>query len=144
MSLITADHVHVLATNETDAHRMEQEVQAAGGRVSRTTIWKGVVPEGSYMPIDEYTRMSTPEFFFLRKANEYPHDLAVTIGNELCGYYATQITVPSLPDWYWESIPEQRTTKAKLTAYLQQCPNAPECQHALQILDEVEDGRMMP
>lgn len=141
---IATDNLHVLATCEEDARLMEAQVQANGGTVARTTIWKGVVPEGSYMDIGDNMRMSTPEFFFLRKANEMPIDIAILLGTELCGLYATCLTVSDFPVWYWESIPEQRTTKAKLEAYLLQCPDAPECKHALKVLAEVVDGQTMP
>lgn len=143
-AIANMEHVHVLATSEEEARLMERQVVAEGGNLTRTTIWQGVVPEGSYMDICEGVRMSTPEFFFLRKSNELPFRTAIALGTELCGLYATHLTCSDFPIWYWESIPEQRTNKAKLEAYLLQCPDAPECQRALKVLAEVEDKQYMP
>ena len=143
-AIAAMEHVHVLATSEEEARMMEAQVVAEGGNLTRTTIWKGVVPEGSFTDIGDNMRMSTAEYFFLRKANELPFEVAVLLGTELCGLYATCLTVSDFPIWYWESVPEQRTTKAKLEAYLLQCPDAPECQRALKVLAQVEDGKEMP
>ena len=138
------ESIHILATSEEEARLMEAQVIAEGGTLRRTTIWKGVVPPNSFINIDAYTRMSTPEYFFLRKCNTMPYEGAVVLGNELCGYYTTKLTCPDYPIWYWEALNEPRTTKAKLEAYLRQCEDAPEVQLALDILPHVEDGRAMP
>jgi hypothetical protein len=138
--LLSMNHVHLIATSNDEADRMEANVKAAGGHVTRTTVWHGVVPEGSYTQIDECTRMATAEFFFLRKCAQLSDSLAVALGTELCGYYATSYTIPSLPAYAVVPMDEQRTTKDKLRAYLNQCPDAPECQHALDILDAVKEG----
>lgn len=136
--------VQILATNETEAAVMQASAEAQGSRVTGTAIWTGVIPPHSYVMLDEYTRMSSPEFFFLRKANELPFEEAVSLGNELCGLYATARTCPDFPFWYWESIPEQRTNVETILAYLLQVPDAAECQVALKVLAYVEDGRTMP
>ena len=134
----------ILATSETEAQYMSQRAEAQGSRVTGATVWRGVIPPNSYVEIDEHTRMSTAEFFFLRKANELPFEEAVSLGNELCGLYATARTVHDFPFWYWESIPEQRTSVEKILEYLLQVPGAVECQVALKVLAYVEDGRTMP
>lgn len=145
MSAITeSSRVHILATNEDEAKLMEQNVISQGGKLGHTTIWRGVVPPNSFTQIDEYTRMSTPEYFFLRKCAEFNDDIARCIGNELVGYYATCYTRPDLPVYGIVQLDKQRTTKARLRAYLLQCPDAPECQHALEILDTMDEGMPFP
>ena len=121
-----------------------QAAALMGAHVTGTLVWEGIIPPNSYMWIDAYTRMSTPEFFFFRKANQIPEAEAIALGDELCGYYATSATKSDFPSWYWESIPEQRTTKELINAYLQPVADTDEGKQALAILAKVTDGKEMP
>ena len=136
--------VQILATSETEAEIFTAGAEQAGMQVTGALIYTGIIPPNSYMWIDPYTRMSTPEFFFFRKANQLPEAEAIALGDELCGYYATSATKSDFPSWYWESIPEQRTTKNLINAYLQPVANTPEGKQALAILAKVTDGKEMP
>lgn len=105
--------------------------------------WNGPVPNGSFMKINSYVRMSTPEYFFLRMANGMPFDTAVKIGMELCGKYATSLTRPDLKDDY-VFLMEPRTTKERIAAYLEQIIDTEEGKKALDVLECVVESASTP
>ena len=138
------DVVQVLASSDVEAAAMAAQAELQGAQVVSAHVWTGIIPPNSFIDIAPNTRMSTPEYFFFRKANSLPEEEAVAIGNELCGYYASSLTRPDLPSWYWAAIPSQRTTKALLAEYLAPVAETAEGKKALHVLSLVVDGREMP
>lgn len=105
--------------------------------------WSGPEPDGSFVSIDRDVRMSTPEFFFLRRANTLPFAEAAQVGMELCGKYRTKLTCPSIGD-RWDFLVEPRTTKKKIHRYLSQIKDTEEGKKALGVLSMVEDNSCTP
>lgn len=104
--------------------------------------WNGPEPDGSFM-YGKCFRMSTPEFFFLRRANMLPFAQAAEIGMELCAKYRTKLTCPSIGDGY-DFLFEPRTTKKKIRHYLSQIEDTKEGKKALDVLSAVEDNSCTP
>ena len=137
------DSYVLLARDEDEARRMRQanEAREDGHAIRGVTLWGGPVPPvGSYEHIDEYTRMSTAEFYFLRKANTLDVTDAIAMGNELCGYYATKLSRIDLAPGVVIEVTQPRTTTARLREYLAQVADTPEGRRALCVLAHVEDG----
>jgi len=131
------------ARDREEADNMREAYEARGGEhaISGVTLWDGPVPPvGSYEHIDEFTRMSTAEFFFLRKANTLSTRDAVALGNELCGYYATRLSRPDIAPGIVLEVMRPRTTTARLREYLAQVADTPEGRRALCVLAHVEDN----
>ena len=85
-------NIEILATSEDEAAYMKDLAQANGRHVRGVSVWDGPIPDGSFETISGTTRMSTPEYFFLRKSNQLPFAKAIMMGMELCGKYRTLLT----------------------------------------------------
>jgi hypothetical protein len=88
-------------------------------------------------------RMSTPEYYFLRRANTDDERTAIAIGDELTGHYRTSLTCHDLDESVIEAC-KPRTTVTKLRAYLTQIHDTPEGARALNVLELVHEGRDEP
>jgi len=104
--------------------------------------WNGPEPNGSFV-YGKCTRMSTPEFFFLRRANTLPFAVSAQIGMELCGKYRTKLTCPSVGDG-WHFLLEPRTTVKKIRRYLDQIADTDEGKKAIDVLSRVVDESCTP
>lgn len=132
------DDYVILASSEEEAQAMRERAEESGATVRGVTVWTGPVPEeGSFEYISPTTRMSTPEYFFLRKANTLPDADAIATGDELCGYYATHLTRPDLAPGEVIPIDEPRTSVERIRAYLAQVEDTPEGKRALDIINRV-------
>ena len=136
--------VILLGTLGSDVDKMETVAVENGDNVIGKKVWEGPTPEGSFVNIGGPKNMSTPEFFFLRMANELPFVDAVRVGMELCGKYATNLTRMGLEDGKYDFLIEQRTTKEKIGAYLLQAYYTEEGRKAIEVLDMVVDGSASP
>ena len=109
--------------------------------------WDGPVPEGSYRRNCNDKLVSTPEFLFLRRANELTLPEAVLVGNELCGFFISAgvpaCELPKPADNYFVLF-DFRTYKGKLRAYLDTIKDTPEGKRALEVLDYVAEGCANP
>lgn len=131
----------VLGFSEEMVRLFEERAKADGIEVTGRKVWTGPVPErGSYMLVDEHVTMSTPEFFFLRKANELDDFDAVMLGFEMCGHYQTHASCPDIPEGEVEGRDEPQTCVSDLLNYLWQVHDTPEGERAIGILSEVADG----
>ena len=137
------DDVQILAPSREAANAMMAAAREDGQSVRGVSIWEGPVPEGSFRQLSPTMRMSTPEFFFMRKANELPLACAVDLGNELCGRYRTPITSQDLDEGY-EYFTQSRTTKARIRKYLRGGHGTRECKRAKRVLRYVADDCCSP
>ena len=64
------EEVEILAPSREAADYMAAAAEQEGHSVRGISIWEGPIPEGSFRQLSPHMRMSTPEFFFMRKANE--------------------------------------------------------------------------
>lgn len=127
------ESIEIVAKSELEGSCMAKSAEMSGRKVRGVTVWDGPVPEGSFAFISPTMRMSTPEYYFLRKANELPLPEAVGAGLELCGKFRTKLTQYDLVDNYdYVRIP--RTTKAKLSKYLRGCADTKEGRRAKRVL----------
>ncbi|MDO4797448.1 MAG: hypothetical protein Q4A01_05440 [Coriobacteriales bacterium] len=139
----TIHNVEILAADEESGRHMKAFAEHEGRYVRNVSIWDGPTPEGSYADIGPTMRMSTPEFFFLRKANQLPFADAVSMGNELCGKFRTSCTQYSLTDGY-DFLAKPRTNKARLRKYLRGARGTKECKRAKRVLRYVVDECSSP
>ena len=136
--------VKILATNELEAEILAHNATAHGAKVTGTEIWTGPIPAyGSFIDLDEHTRMSTAEYFFYRKANQLPFEEAVALGEELVGYYATNLTRPDVDEGYVVQV-DKRTTIINIFEYLLQVANTTEGCKAFDVLLSITEGKVMP
>ena len=133
------DTIQILARNEHEAEIMTARAANAGQQVRGVTIWDGPIPDHSYEVISPFMRMSTPEFFFLRKANELSFPEAVRLGIELCGKYRTKITQYDRAEGY-DFLCEPRTSKKRIRKYLRGAHAFKEGKRAERVLRSVVDG----
>ena len=137
------EDVEILAPSREAADFMAAAAEEEGHNVRGVSIWEGPVPEGSFRQLSPHMRMSTPEFFFMRKANELPLARAVDLGNELCGRYRTSNTSQDLDDTY-EYFTQPRTTKAHIRKYLRGGQGTRECKRAKRVLRHVTNDCCSP
>lgn len=116
---------------------LRSRMESKGIKVSGSNIWDGPIPDGSFVALSPSMKMATPEFFFLRKANQLPFDEAVALGDELTGLYETRLTTYSMPEGEMSPLSEPRITKIELYAYLWQIDDTDEGKRALEVLDKV-------
>lgn len=137
------DSIEILATSDEEAERMSDAARGNGQRVRGVSVWDGPVPPGSYEDISSSMRMSTPEYFFLRKANQLPFALAVCLGMELCGKYRTALTQYDRGKGY-DFLMQPRTSKADVRRYLREIRNTKEGKRAKRVLRYVTDECASP
>ena len=106
-------------------------------------IWNGPIPSGSYYHLGNHVKMATAEYFFLRVANERKFQDAVRAGNELCGRYATRLTVSDCDDEY-VILPKARTSTGKIRRYLSEIRGTDAGRRALRVLECVTDNACEP
>lgn len=139
------ESVQILAKSEDEATLMSMAAKATGNVVRGQTIWTGPVPErGSFTWVRSNIRMSTPEYFFLRKANTLGIIDAAILGMELCGKYRTSITSPDMPEDKYEFLTDTRTSTAVIRDYLMQIKGTPEYERAIKVLNLVSDRCASP
>ncbi len=136
-------NIEILATSEDEAAYMKDLAQANGRHVRGVSVWDGPIPDGSFETISGTTRMSTPEYFFLRKSNQLPFAKAIMMGMELCGKYRTLLTQFNRDEGY-DLIKTPRTTKDVIKHYLSDIRNTKEGKRARRILRYVEDECSSP
>lgn len=137
------EEVEILAPSREAADYMAAAAEQEGHSVRGISIWEGPIPEGSFRQLSPHMRMSTPEFFFMRKANDLPLAQAVNLGNELCGRYRTALTSQDLDEDY-EYFAHPRTTKARIRKYLRGAHGTRECKRAKRVLRYVSDECCSP
>lgn len=142
--LETLSDIEILATNESEGEFMSTVAQKCGKHVRSVSVWNGPIPDGSFETISDNTRMSTPEYFFLRKANQLPFPEAVALGIELCGKYRTSLTQYNHDDDTYDFIRSPRTTKESLRYYLHDIRNTKEGKRAKRVLRYVADECTSP
>lgn len=131
-------NVEIVATSEEDAQRMREAARNNGSHVRGVSVWNGPVPEGSFETISSNMRMSTPEYFFLCKANQLPFAEAVCMGMELCGKYRTSLTQYNRVEGY-DFLQSPRTSKDTLRHYLRDVRGTKEGKRAKRVLRYVAD-----
>ena len=136
-------NVEIVATSEEEGERMRDAARSAGQYVRGVSVWDGPVPKGSFETISGTTRMSTPEYFFLRKSNQLPFAEAVSMGMELCGKYRTSLTQYDRGEGY-DFLKYSRTSKAALRRYLRDTHGTKEGKRAKRILRHVVDDCSSP
>lgn len=129
----------VLAATTEEADQYAENAEAIGIHVTGTVIWTGPTPAGSYDYLTPWMRMSTPEYYFLRRANTDDMRTAIAIGDELTGHYRTSLTCHDLDEGDIEAC-KPRTTITRLRAYLTQVYDTPEGARALTVLALVHEG----
>ena len=132
------ESVQILARSETEGSIMAHQARARGQRVRGVSVWTGPVPKGSYEFVSPTMRMSTPEYFFLRKANEYPLAQAVSLGLELCGKFRTVLTQYDRGGGY-DFLRTPRTSRARIRKYLRGAESTKEGKRAKRVLRLVKD-----
>lgn len=137
------DDVEILASCESEGEFMQAMAQKDGKHVRGVSIWQGPVPPGSYETLSDATRMSTPEYFFLRKANQLSFAEAVYLGIELCGKYRTSLTQYNKEEGY-DFLKNTRTSKAALRHYLHDIRFTKEGKRAKRVLRHVTDDCITP
>lgn len=137
------DDIEILATCQDEAEFMQAMAESNGKRVRDVSIWEGPVPPGSFEVLSDATRMSTPEYFFLRKSNQLPFAEAVSLGIELCGKYRTVLTQHSRTDGY-DFLRNPRSSKATLNNYLREIRSTKEGKRAQRVLRYVTEECASP
>lgn len=126
--------VKILANNVVDGATMKNDAEAEGMKVDKVLVWDGPCPDGSFTYYAPGVRMSTPEYYFLRKANWLPFGKAVCLANELIGKYRSALTEGE-DNGDYDFLRDIRTDKECITAYLSQIDSTPEGKLALEVLD---------
>jgi hypothetical protein len=116
-TIFVPDDVIILDTREND-NKDADEFGKLGVSVLGRTKWDGIVPEGSFIVINPYMRMSTPEFYFFRKCQELSHEDAMELACTLMSHYNTSMTTPKLGDGEVERTDEAHTTYNEMLEYL--------------------------
>lgn len=137
------DDVEIVAPSQEVGDVMRERAEQDGRHVRNVSVWNGPTPPGSYEDIGPTMRMSTPEFFFLRKSNQMSFVDAVSMGNELCGKFRTSCTQYSLTDEY-DFLTNPRTTKNRLRQYLRGARGTKECKRAKRVLRHVVEDCSSP
>ena len=137
------DNVEILATSEEEGEAMRLAARSEGRHVRKVSVWEGPVPEGSFEMLSSGMRMSTPEYFFFRKANQLPFAEAVQLGCELCGKYRTSITQYDAGEDY-DYLLHTRTSTSLLRSYLRGARGTKECKRARRVLRYVSDNASSP
>lgn len=135
--------VEILATSSEEAQLMSAAARSDGHHVRKVNVWEGPVPEGSFEAISAGMRMSTPEYFFFRKANQLPFAEAVQLGCELCGKFRTSLTQYDAEDSY-DFLMHPRTSTARIRTYLRGARGTKECKRARRVLRFVADEASSP
>jgi hypothetical protein len=119
-------------------------VRMRGSVVKGVTVWTGPVPPDSFTYYAPGVRMSTAEYFFLRKVNQLSLPKAVRLGNELCGKYRSSDTGGCAPtdDYTFMRVP--RTDTDYIGSYLSRVADTEEGKRALEVLGLVVDGSASP
>lgn len=136
-------NVEIIASSEEEGMRMRAAARYNGQYVRGVSVWNGPIPAGSFEPISETTRMSTPEYFFLRKANQLSFVEAVCMGIELCGKFRTVLTQYDKGAEY-DFLRVPRTSKDQIREYLREIRSTKEGKRAKRVLRHVVDGCCSP
>ena len=137
------DNVEILARSVEEGEAMRAAARSDGRHVRKVSVWEGPVPEGSFEMLSSGLRMSTPEYFFFRKANQLPFAEAVQLGCELCGKYRTSITQYDAGEEY-DYLVHARTSTSILRSYLRGARGTKECKRARRVLRYVSDSASSP
>lgn len=128
--------VEVIAFSNEEAEMFTKNATAMGSTVTNTSVWTGPVPPNSFIELALGIRMASPEYMFLRKANQLTHDDAVVVGCALLSVFDTCYTSPSmsLNEVYWRKEPH--TTAKRIKEYLMPILHTDEAIKAIRILHE--------
>lgn len=129
----TPESVVILDTKEnenSDAHAIE----GMGVKVIGRKRWDGEVPEGSFIFINPFMRMSTAEFYFFRKSCEMSHEDAMELACTLMSHYNTHMTTPELMEGEVERKEDTHTTFDMVREYLRRINPCEEKDKALSAL----------
>ena len=137
------ENIEILASSKDEADLMRAAARQDGKYVRRVSVWDGPVPKGSFEPIGEGIRMSTPEYMFFRKANQLSFARAVQLGNELCGRFRTSLTRYDAGDDY-DYLTVTRTSTKSIRHYLRDAQGTKECKRARKVLSYVADEASSP
>ena len=133
--------VTVLGTSESIQTNTDVARDVWGANVRGTNVWDGPVPDGSFLPTtNPFVTMASPEYLFLRKANQLGLFDAIEVGCVLLSHYSTSITSPSLAPNEVERMDYTHTTYERLKAYLDQIDDTPEGRRALMVLCLANDS----
>jgi len=138
------DSFQVLADDDILAEAYTHAAAELGINVTGSVVWQGIIPPNSFEWLNQFVRMSTPEYFFYRKANELHEWHAVDIAEELCGYYRTHATTPDVPAGSFERRDEPATTVARIREYLAPVASTEPGRRALAVLAHVRGGKREP
>lgn len=134
------DNITVLAQDTDHADTMKKFAETLELNVKGASVWDGPCPEGSFVRVTPFLRMSTAEFYTLRKVSELSMHDAVLFIDEMCGLYETSLTNPDLADGEIKILDEPRTTGFDLFLYLSQVADTDQGAWALFALSFSEDG----
>lgn len=130
--------VTLLATNDDEMTAYEQNCEKDGLKVDGKAMWTGPVPPNSYMFINPFLRMSTPEFFAFRKSNELELGDAVALVAELLSNVRTERTAIGMPEGIYEDLAKHsgpRMNASDYRDYLAEVADTPEGARAIVILE---------
>ena len=138
------DPVEIIAGSEEEGERMADCVRMRGSTVKGVSVWTGPVPPDSFTYYAPGVRMSTAEYFFLRKANQLTLPEAVRLGNELCGKFRSRVTEGCAPTGDYAFLRVPRTDTGYIGSYLSKVADTEEGRKALEVLGLVVDGAASP
>jgi hypothetical protein len=117
-NIFNVNNIVVLAESEADAMRFAENADDMGLKVDGKTVWRGPVPDGSYMLVGKGVRMSTPMFFAYRKSNELPLDEAILTVAETLSHVRTERTCSQVDEGLYEELPHPRMEFDEYMEYL--------------------------
>lgn len=138
------DGIIIIATDEDAADTMQEEATANGLNVKEAKVWTGPIPPDSYQPISPMTRMSTAEFYLLRKTNVDDPVLARLAAIEMLGKYRTKLTCESMPDETYTFLINPRTSKKMMERYLSPVSDTEEAKRTSDIIDTMPEDVTTP
>ena len=128
--------VITLVTSADDAEKVNEEASGIGLNVKSTAVWEGLVPPNSYMDLNEYVRMSTPEFFMFRKANELELVDACILFCEMWSTFRTNLTAHNMEPGEVDVLFEPRTSFYEFAEYIKPVLDKPEGIRAYEVMIE--------
>ena len=133
-NMYTPDNVELIDTKE---HTNDPKfLDSIGVGLIGRKRWDGEIPVGSFVLINPFMRMSTPEFYFFRKCCELSHEDAIELACALMSHYNTHWTCPDLQDDEFELKENTHTTFEKMRGYLMRFEPCEERDEALSVLSD--------
>lgn len=134
--MLYEEKVITLATSQEEADAMREAAESEGLGVKGTSVWTGPIPPNSYEEIGLGLRMSTPEFFMFRKANELDLTDAAILFCEMWSVFRTNFTAHNMPKGEVDVLMEPRATFYGFAEYIKPVLGTPEGVRAYEVMVE--------